>query len=240
MKVVAIIQARMTSTRLPGKVLLDLAGRPMLDRVATRVRRARLLTSVGVATSTDSTDDAIDDFCAAAKIPCVRGSLDDVLGRYYLAMSRWDADVVVRITADCPLVDPDMIDLAVESLGSDIDYVSTELPLPTYPRGLDVEVIAAAALSRAWEADRDPVSREHVTPYLYRHPQLFRLRGIPNPVDYSHHRWTVDTAEDMELVQRIYRAFGRDDFKWLEVIELLAGRPDLVLLNQHVRQNVVC
>jgi spore coat polysaccharide biosynthesis protein SpsF (cytidylyltransferase family) len=241
-KVVAIVQARMGSSRLPGKVLADIAGHPMLWHVVTRTRQAKLVDRIVVATSTRQADDAVAEFCVAHGIDSYRGNETDVLDRYYQAARAHGADIIVRITADCPLIDPVVIDLAIARLVApctNVDYVSTDLPQPTYPRGLDVEVMAAAALERAWEEDHDSVSREHVTPYIYRHPTLFRLGGVPNPVDHSHHRWTVDTTDDLELVRQVFSAFERDDFTWMEVFELLVDRPELIALNQHVQQNVV-
>ena len=238
MKTVAIIQARMSSTRLPGKVLLDVAGKPMLSRVVERARRARTLDLVGVATSTDASDDRLEAFCQVAGVPCYRGSLTDVLDRYHAAARQWQADVIVRITSDCPLIDPGVIDRVVTDFraGTAVDYVSNVIPTRTFPRGLDVEVFSAAALGRAWREDGDPAWREHVTPLLYRRPDLFRTRCVVNDADHSGHRWTVDTPDDLELVRRVYAAFGNDRFAWAEVLALLERRPDWVDINAHVEQ----
>ena len=183
MKTVAIIQARMGSTRLPGKVLLDLAGEPMLARVVHRVQRAASLQEVIVATTVQPADDAITQLCAGRGWPCARGSQDDVLDRYYQAATASQADVVVRITSDCPLIEPDVIDQVVGALLAgqpEVDYASNVQPPRTFPRGLDVEVIRFDALERAWREDVDPAWREHVTPYLYRHPERFRIHGVFN------------------------------------------------------------
>lgn len=242
MKIVAIVQARMGSTRLPGKVLLSLAGEPVLTRVVKRVRRARTLHEVVVATTVEPSDDLIVSFCHANEWPCLRGSEADVLDRYYQVARARSADVIVRITADCPLIDPGIIDAAVAAFfdpNALADYVSTELPSPTYPRGLDVEVFSSEALAQAWREDDNPVWREHVTPYMYRHPDLFRVKGIPLPQDLSHHRWTVDTAEDVELVRRIYLALGRDDFTWREVFDIVVANPSWPRINSHVLQKLV-
>ncbi len=238
MKTVAIIQARMSSTRLPGKVLLDVAGKPMLARVIERARRAQSLSMVGVATSTDASDGRLEAFCREADVPCHRGSLGDVLDRYHGAAGRWGADVVVRITSDCPLLDPGVVDRVVNDFlsGPAVDYVSNVVPTRSFPRGLDVEVFSSEALGRAWREDGDPAWREHVTPFLYRRPDLFRTRCVVNDADHSRHRWTVDTPEDLELVRRVYAAFGHDRFGWGEVLALLERHPDWQALNAHVEQ----
>lgn len=242
MKAVAVIQARMGSTRLPGKVLLDLAGEPMLARVVNRVQRARRLDQVVVAASNEPADDAIGDLCRARGWLCVRGSQDDVLDRYYQAALTVQAGALARITADCPLVEPEVIDLVVgEFLAAQpaADYASNVLSPRTYPRGLDIEVIRFEALARAWREDDNPAWREHVTPYLYRHPERFRLHRVANAVDLSQLRWTVDTADDLELVRRIYGAFAGDQFGWREVLALLDQHPQWLAINRDVEQKAV-
>jgi spore coat polysaccharide biosynthesis protein SpsF len=242
MKTVAIIQARMTSTRLPGKVLLDVAGKPMLTRVIERARRARTLDLVGVATSTDASDDRLEAFCREAGVPCHRGSLEDVLDRYHGAARQWQADVIVRITSDCPLIDPGVVDLAAGAFlgrAEDLDYCSNVLPTRTYPRGLDTEVFPFRLLDHLWRADQDPRSREHVTQYVFWKPELFRTHCVQNGSDESRHRWTVDTPEDLELVRRVYGHFGDRPFGWTEVLRLLEDHPDWVALNSHVVQKAV-
>lgn len=242
MKTLAIIQARMTSTRLPGKVLLDLAGKPMLVRVLNRVRRARTLTDTVVATSTESADDPIARLCAARNWPCVRGSCDDVLDRFYQAARQHQADVIVRITSDCPLIESAIIDLVVTRflVQEPVDYASNNSLLPlTFPRGLDVEVMSFAALQDAWQNDHDPASREHVTPYLYHHPEQFRLAGVFHHRDLSHLRWTVDTPDDLILVRKVYEFFGDDCFNWYQVLDLLEQHPEWLSINRHVRQKAI-
>lgn len=242
MKRVAIVQARLGSTRLPGKVLLDLAGEPMLARVVNRVQRARLLDEVLVATTDQPADDAIAGLCRARGWSCARGSQDDVLDRTYQAALESEAGLVVRITSDCPLIEPAVIDQIVGeflALLPAVDYASNVLPPRTFPRGLDTEVFLFDALARAWREDANPAWREHVTPYIYRHPELFSLHHVANAVDLSHLRWTVDTAEDFELVRRIYGHFGGDDFSWRDVLTLLERHPDWLDLNYGVEQKVV-
>lgn len=241
MNVVAIIQARMGSTRLPGKVLLDLAGQPMLARVVHRARRATTLDRVVVATTTEPADDAIAELCVSRHWPHFRGSQTDVLDRYYHAARDHQADVVVRLTADCPLIEPEIIELALRefSAGAPLDYVSNILPPRTFPRGLDVEVVDFGALARAWYEDKNPAWREHVTPYIYRHPEAFRLRPVLSGVDNSWLRWTVDTAEDLALVRQIYEHFDHDAFSWREVLQLLEAHTEWTAMNQQVVQKEV-
>ncbi len=241
-RVVAIIQARMGSTRLPGKVLMDLVGEPMLARVISRSWRATMLEEVVVATTTKPADEAIVELCAARGWPCFRGSEDDVLDRYYRAAAAYRADVVVRVTADCPLIEPEVIDRVVgEFLGRqpEVDYACNFLPRRTFPQGLDTEVVRFDVLERAWRADLDPAWREHVTPYIWRNPGLFHVHGVVNERDYSHMRWTVDTPEDMAFVRCIYDHFGYDRFSWREVLAVLDEHPEWLAINQHVAQKEV-
>ena len=242
MRVVAIIQARMGSTRLPGKVLLDLAGEPMLARVVNRTQRVQALDEVVVATTMKSDDDAIVDLCDERVWPCFRGSEEDVLDRYYHAAIAHQADVVVRITSDCPLIEPEIVDRVVREfldLQPRLDYACNVLPRRTFPRGLDTEVMLFDVLEQAWCEDRNPAWREHVTPYIQRNHDLFRIHGVMNGVDYSHIRWTVDTPEDLAFVRRIYDYFGHDRFSWREVLAVLEQHPEWLEINRRVKQKVV-
>jgi spore coat polysaccharide biosynthesis protein SpsF len=243
MRVVAIIQARMGSRRLPGKVLMDLEGEPMLARVVTRARRAATLQDVVVATTTSAADDAVARLCADRGWPCFRGSEDDVLDRYERAAAAFHIDVVVRITADCPLIEPALIDRVVREFlerRPAVDYACNFRPAVTFPEGLAVEVLTREALHRAWQDDGNPSWREHVTEYLLNHPELFRLHGVTNDRDHSHLRWTVDQAEDLAFVRTIYRHFGHDRFSWLDVLRVLEEHPDWSQINAAVKQKVVC
>ena len=240
MKTVGIIQARMGSERLPGKVLKRLAGQAMLARVIRRTQRAKNLDEVVVATTESPEDGAIVALSREHGLSFYRGSVEDVLDRYHSAAQRHKADAVARITSDCPLIDPGLIDEAVHTfLEGPWDYVSNTLDPRTFPRGLDVEVISREALQRAWEEDRDPAWREHVTPYIARHPERFRLHAIVNDRDYSSMRWTVDTQEDLEFVRRIYDHFGHDAFEWGDVLRLLDRHPDWLEINRDVQQKSV-
>lgn len=242
MKTVAVIQARLGSTRLPRKVLLDLAGQPMLARVVARARRAKLVDEVVVATTDDPADTPLAEYCAARAWPCLRGSHHDVLDRYYQAASQYSADVIVRITGDCPLLDPAMVDSVIAAFRDHgpLDYAANTLEPRTYPRGLDTEVFSFRALETAWrEDDNGRGWREHVTPYLYRHPERFRLHAVRHPVDHSDLRWTVDTMEDLTLVRQVYDHFGHDRFSWTEAFAAFLANPAWRWINQDAVQKPV-
>jgi spore coat polysaccharide biosynthesis protein SpsF len=233
----AIIQARMSSTRLPGKVLLDLAGEPMLARVIERTRRAKRVDRVIVATTVEPEDEPIVELCRSRGWNVFRGSRDDVLDRYHQAAVADGADPIVRITSDCPVIDPGIIDRVVGRLAGVNDYASNINPRRTFPRGLDAEAFTFGALSTAWLEDREPSGREHVTPFLYRHPERFRIALVESErPETASHRWSVDTPEDYELLQRICAHFGNRDFGWLDVLELLKQHPDWTEINRHIEQ----
>lgn len=236
-QVVGVIQARLGSTRLPGKVLMEVAGQPMLWHVVRHARRAATLDRVVVATTTASTDDALAAFCADLGISYSRGSESDVLDRYYQAARSHSAEVVVRITADCPLLDPDVIDRVVSQFtNGSFDYVSNVNP-PTFPDGLDTEVFSFAALERTWNEARWQSEREHVTPYLRAHPELFRLDNVSNDEDLSGLRWTVDESADLAFVRAVYEALGTEQFGMNEVLDLLRNRPELGRINAGFERN---
>jgi spore coat polysaccharide biosynthesis protein SpsF len=214
----------------------------MLARVVNRVRRAQSLDEVVIATTTETSDDPLVTLCAARGWPCCRGSRDDVLDRYYQAAQEFGADLVVRITSDCPLIEPEVIDRVVRELLAcrpAADYACNVLPRRTYPRGLDVEAFWFETLRVMWQEDDNPAWREHVTQFLVHHPERFAIHGVLNDRDLSAMRWTVDTPEDLELVRRIYGAFGHDHFPRHEVLALLEAQPQWLELNRHVQQKVV-
>jgi spore coat polysaccharide biosynthesis protein SpsF len=227
----------MGSTRLPGKVLMDIEGEPMLARVARRASQATAVHEVVIATSTQAADDAIDGLCAARGWPCFRGSEDDVLSRYRDAALRFRAEVVVRITADCPLVDPPLIDEVVALFHRErADYASNVLQR-SYPRGLDCEAMTMSALEVAAAEATLPFERAHVTPFLYRNPQRFRLASLQASADLSRHRWTVDTVEDLKFVRAVYSKLGPEGrFGWREVLDLVQRMPELPEINRSVEQ----
>ena len=235
---VALIQARMGSSRFPGKVLEDLSGRPMLWHVVNRVRGARRLDRVVVATTDRAVDDPIARFCAQENISCFRGDEHDVLDRFYQAARADHADVVVRITADCPLIDPAVIDKVLERFQrGDCDYASNAIRY-TYPDGLDTEVFSFAALERAWREAGKPSEREHVTPYL--RTGKFRIASVESeiPVSPAQYRWTVDHPADLEFVRKVYAAFSRSgEFGFREVFDLLKERPNLATIQAETITN---
>lgn len=256
----AIIQARMKSSRLPDKVMLDIDGQPMLVRVIDRVRSAKLVNQVVVATTSGADEDPIEKLCHQNGVDCYRGSLHDVLDRYYQAAKTSGAEIVVRITADCPLIDPGLIDETISALlgganlsarwqaqgdpkaypsattdGIPWDYASTRLPPPwkrTFPIGLDVEVCTFNALEKAWQQAQEQHEREHVMPYLYDFPNRFRCIVADWHQDLGDYRWTVDTPQDLELMREVYvRLHGKPNFNWLTVLQLFQENPELNLIN---------
>lgn len=237
MRIVAIIQARMNSDRLPGKVLKNICGKSMLSRVVQRVNCATSLDNVVVATSDTNVDDLIENECHKLGVSVFRGSENDVLDRFFQAALVYKAEIVVRITADCPLIEPAVIDKVVQAfLGSDVDYASNTL-IRTYPRGLDVEVISLHALTMAWKNSIKPYHRAHVTPYVYENADLFKLLSITNSSDWSKYRWTVDTPEDLQFVRRVYEILGGISlFSWKDVLKLCERDQSLVELNCNVQQ----
>ena len=264
-KVVAIIQGRMSSSRLPGKILADIAGQPMLQRVFVRTSRAATVTETIFATTTDPSDDPAAEYCGWSGIPFTRGSLYDVLDRYYQAAKEAKADVVVRITADCPVIDPALIDDVVKMvIGNSVsgnwefDFAANRLPPPwgrTYPIGLDTEVCTFAALERAWKEAKEPQQREHVMPYFYEgveltrqsrtletgvSPRGFKVALLHHTTDFGDYRWTVDTPEDLEFIRQVYARFdGRDDFTWKEVLDLVHDEPQLMQINANVKHKTL-
>jgi spore coat polysaccharide biosynthesis protein SpsF len=238
MKTVAIIQARMTSTRLPGKVMAEVAGKPILGHVVHRAQQARTLDLVIVATSNQSTDNIVSQYSGKLGIPCFRGSEQDVLSRYYYAAKEFDANAIVRLTSDCPLLDPVVIDRVVqEFLVGEYDYVSNTLE-PTYPDGLDTEVFRWGTLERAWKEATLKSEREHVTPYIWKNPRLFRLRNVRNGENLSQLRWTVDKREDLEFVRQVYNYLGSmTSFGMTELLALLSEHPDLKRINAGFERN---
>lgn len=239
MKVVAIIQARMGSTRLPGKALADIHGHAMLWYVVQRTREAKSLNEVVVATTIERADEAIVAFCGDHDVPCFRGSEDDVLDRYYQAARQHDAQAVVRITSDCPLIDPAIIDKTVRAfLAEQPDYASNCI-VRTYPRGLDIEVLTFRALESAWREAQQEYQRSHVTPYLYESPSRFKVLSVTGDEDYSCHRWTVDTPEDLEFVRAVYSRRDGGQFRLSDVLRLIKSEPHLAEINRSVAQKTM-
>jgi spore coat polysaccharide biosynthesis protein SpsF len=258
-RVVAIIQGRMGSSRLPGKILADIAGQPMLQRVFIRTSRSASVSQTIFATTIDPSDDPVAEYCDFSEIPFTRGSLYDVLDRYYQTAKQAKADVVVRITADCPVIDPALIDDVVSTLlEGEYDFVGNRLPPPwhrTYPIGLDVEACTFKALAEAWKEAKEPQHREHAMPYFYEgvelsavsrqlsegvSPRGFRIALLNHTTDFGDYRWTVDTPEDLEFMRQVYSHFdGRDDFTWKEVLDLVHDNPELMKINSGVQHKTL-
>jgi spore coat polysaccharide biosynthesis protein SpsF (cytidylyltransferase family) len=237
---VAIVQARVGSSRLPGKALLDIAGRPMIAHVLDRALDIAGVDAAVLATTVAPADDALMDFARRRDIPCTRGSEDDVLDRFHQAVSEHPADVIVRVTADCPLLDPRVSGLVLGEYlrrAGDVDYVSNVHP-PTYPDGLDTEVLSREALERVWrDADR-PSEREHVTSYIWRNAAAFRVANVATEPSRAHLRWTVDELADLEFVRAVYARLYRGSIFGMEaVLELLAVEPDLIRINAGIDRN---
>lgn len=243
MHTVAIIQARMGSSRLPGKVLLEIAGQPMLAHVIERTCRAKTIDDVIVATTTDPADAPIEAMCRERGYQVYRGSMFDVLDRFYGAASQAGAQRIVRITADCPVIDPAVIDQVVAAFeSSGADFACNRLPPPwprTWPIGLDTEVCSFAGLERAWKEAVLPYEREHVMPYFYDQEGRFKVVVVEHEPDYGEQRWTVDTAEDLRLLREIFDRFnGSNTFSWEDVLQLIRREPQLALINAGVRHKI--
>lgn len=224
---VCVVQARAGSTRLPGKVLMDLAGRPLLAFLLDRLSGLKV-DEVVVATSTLARDDPVADVARHAGVACVRGPETDVLARFAVALDAHPADAIVRLTADCPLTDPALVEAVLDlHRRRGADYTCNVLPR-TFPKGLDVEVADTGALRRAVEEATDRPEREHVMPYLYRHPELFTLANLRSGEDLADERWTVDTAEDLAKVRRIVAGLDPSTRPgWREILAVAGRRPVL-------------
>lgn len=239
--ILGIIQARMLSTRLPGKVLTEICGKPLLFHVINRSQHSKLIDKVVVATTEKTEDDGIERCSKSMSIDVFRGNELDVLDRFYKCAKLFLADIIVRITADDPFKEPSVIDKAIRSLVSNknLDYVSNIIK-PTYPEGVDIEVFTFTALERAWKEARSLAEREHVTPYIWNHPKLFSILNFENDRDLSSLRWTLDTEKDLEFTREIYsrlytpvRIFLIDD-----ILRLLKREPQLKQINRGIERNL--
>ena len=228
MAILAIVQARMSSSRLPGKVLMDIEGIPMIGRQIERIRKADLISEVIVATSVHASDDPLVDYLESIDVKVQRGPLDDVLQRFIEVLDRAQAEDFVRLTADCPLADPDIIDEAIEMyFESNCDYVSNTL-IRTYPRGLDVEIAKSKVLREIAKNNFDQMSREHVTYGIYTQPEVYSLGNLAQSRSQERHRWTVDNVEDMHFVKNVYQHFlsKNIDFSQQDILDWLNESPE--------------
>lgn len=236
--ILAILQARLSSSRLPGKVLAPILGRPMIGHQIERASRARLVDRLVVATSVEASDDPLVEYCSGLGVAVARGSLNDVLNRFYAAALPYRPRIVVRLTGDCPLTDPAIIDRVAAAVDGGIDYACNTLP-PTWPDGLDVEAFTFAALETAWREARRLSQREHVTPFINGNPRRFRLANVAAKRDLSGLRLTVDHPVDLEVVRRVFEAIYpvNPAFSFDDVAAFLDGRPDLVAANGGIVRN---
>lgn len=245
MKTGIIIQARMTSTRLPGKVMLELCGRPVLKQLIERLKHAEHQIPIIIATTDNETDNVIADFAVKELLGLFRGSEEDVLSRYYLAAKNYDLDTVVRITSDCPLYDPFVLDemLKLFRHEKDLDYLSNTLNNRTYPRGLDTEIFTFGALEKSYYEAKDADCREHVTPYICRNMDKFKLKEYLSLENHSELRWTLDTKEDYKLIQTIYQNLYDKNadhfFSYQEVLEAYQTHPEWKKINVAIEQKKV-
>ncbi|MCL4549645.1 MAG: glycosyltransferase family protein [Bacteroidetes bacterium] len=240
-KITAIVQARTGSTRLPGKILKNISGKPMLRHVVERLSFSKMTDQIIIATTDLPEDNIVEEFCIKNNYAFHRGSMDDVLSRYYDTAAKFNADIIVRITSDCPLIDPELIDSMLSNFlsankSSRLDYLSNIIKR-TFPRGLDAEIFSFAVLEKTYNEAKEVFEREHVTPYIYRHPEKFTIESFTNEKNYSSHRWTVDTEEDLKLINEIYSALYRPNsvFYFKDILQLFEKRPELFSINQNVR-----
>jgi spore coat polysaccharide biosynthesis protein SpsF len=240
MRKLIIVQARMTSTRLPGKVMKIVCGKPLLEHLVDRLKRVKCADQIVIATTVNETEDIIVDLCKKLDISYFRGSEEDVLGRYYETAVKYEGDVIIRITSDCPVIDPDVVDYLIDFYMNNLkkyDYVSNILER-TYPKGMDAEITSFDTLKEAHFNAYDPFDRENVTPFIKKRPQQFRLYNILYKTDMSRCRWTVDTPEDLELITKIYDAlyYKNPLFSLNDILDLMNSNPKLENINAHVKQ----
>ena len=239
LKVLAIIQARMGSKRFPSKIMAELCEMPMIEVLVRRLQRAKLLDQIVVATTTESSDDVLCKWLKNNNLEYFRGSENDVLDRFYRCAKVYQPNVIVRITADDPLKDPEIIDQAISDFLSfvDVDYYSNTLQ-PTFPEGLDIELFTFEALQRAHECAALSSEREHVTPYIWKHPEKFSIKGFEMEQDLSHWRWTVDKPVDLIFIQSVMGVLNNDIYaSYRNVIDVINNHPELSTINTGTVRN---
>lgn len=243
MKIGAIIQARMGSTRLSGKVMKDLEGKTVLEHVIDRVKQSKMIDEIIIATTTHERDSVIEVEALRCGVKAFKGSEDDVLSRYYYVAKENGLDVVVRITSDCPLIDPKVIDEIIQCyVNNDYDIVSnagSDISKRTYPRGLDTEVFSFEVLENAFTNAKEAYQREHVTPHIYENSS--NVYYYKNDIDYSKYRWTLDTDEDFKVISEIYKHLyhGEHDFYLSDIVKLFQAKPELFSINAHIEQKKI-
>ncbi len=240
MKIAAIVQARMMSTRLPKKILMEAVGKSLLSLMIERLKHSEYIKEVIIATTTNPKDDILAEFCEKNNIPYFRGDEDDVLDRYYQTAKHFNVDTIVRATSDCPLIDPKVTDQVIKFfLEGDYDYVSNIAP-PSYPDGLDTYAFSFKALEKAWTEAKDKHEREHVTPYFWKHPELFKVANVGQEEDMSQtQRWTIDYQEDYDFLKTVFEELYKEGqvFYMQEVLDLLKRKPEIYALNANRIQN---
>ncbi|MBM4171224.1 MAG: acylneuraminate cytidylyltransferase [Ignavibacteria bacterium] len=236
---IAIVQARYGSTRLPGKIFKEIVNKPMLWHVINRLSDSKLIDKIVIATTTNEEDDLTENFCIENDIEYYRGSSENVLERYFESAKKFNADIIIRITSDCPLIDPDIIDemLNIFSNEGKVDYLSN-VQERTFPRGLDTEIFSFQALEKAFLNSSKKFEQEHVTPFIYSHPELFTIKNHKCMQDYSFHRWTVDTEEDFQLIAKIYNHLYNPEKNFLldDILKLFDKYPELIKINEGIKQ----
>ncbi|MDB4777958.1 glycosyltransferase family protein [bacterium] len=237
-KIVAIIQARLGSNRLPAKVLKNIIGRPMIEHVVERTLRAQLVDEVVIATTDTPQDTRLASLCESNDWNVFRGSENDVLDRYWKCAKHYQADQIVRITSDCPMISPEIIDQVVRMQlnGQNSDYSCNFHPERKFPRGLDVECFEFSTLDHVNKIAIEPNLREHVTLMIYRRPDLFSVSGFECREDLSNFRWTVDTADDLKLIRTIFSHFNHNRFTWQDAAQAIHDHPHWQSINQHINQ----
>jgi spore coat polysaccharide biosynthesis protein SpsF len=237
--IIAIVQARFGSTRLPGKIFKPLADKPMIWHVVDRLSYTKMLDKIVIATTTLFEDNQVEQFCNINNISFYKGSSNDVLSRYYQTAKNYNAEIVIRVTSDCPVIDPVIIDAMLKQFIQEdhIDYLSNTLER-TFPRGLDAEIFTFAALEKTFNEAKLDYEHEHVTPYIYNNPELFTIKNYANETDLSSYRWTVDTSEDFRFIEEIYNSLYKKDkiFLCKDILQLIEKHPELTKINQDIKQ----
>jgi spore coat polysaccharide biosynthesis protein SpsF len=238
-KKIAIVQARYGSTRLPGKIFYEISNKPMLWHVINRLSYSKLIDRIVIATTTDEEDNLTEKFCFNNNLDYYRGSSENVLARYFESAKKFNADIIIRITSDCPLIDSAIIDEMLNIFINEekVDYLSN-VHERTFPRGLDTEIFSIQALEKSYMNASEKFEKEHVTPFIYSHPELFAIKNYKYKLDLSYHRWTVDTEEDFQLITEIYNHLYNPEKNFLfdDILKLFDKYPELLKINENIKQ----
>ncbi len=240
-RVIVVVQARMGSTRLPGKVMKLICNKPLIELMLERLSKSELIDEIVVATTNLNEDDVIFDWAKKSNYPVLRGSELDCLDRHYQVGKKFGAKFIAKITPDCPFIDPEIVDKVIEYFlkhSDEFDYVSNGHP-PSYPDGLDLEIMHLSTLEIAWNNSVDPIEREHTTTHIWNHPEIFRIGNVQMPGGknlFMTQRWTLDYPEDFEFTKQIYENLYQNGniFSMDEILQFLANRPDISKINSHL------